>query len=113
MSAPTNSELRLVVSTFASEEDAAAAVRVLVTERLAACGTILPGALSIYRWKGVVEEAREVVVILKTTSAAEESLRRRLEEIHPYETPEILTLHPADVSPAYAAWAAAQVGDGE
>ena len=53
----------LVFSTFASEEDAARAVRALVAERLAACGTLLPGARSLYLWQGAVADEREVVVL--------------------------------------------------
>lgn len=109
MSAPDVVPLRLVLSTFASEENAAAVVRVLVEEHLAACGTVLPGARSIYRWKDAVEDTPETVVLFKTTAAAEAAFRRRLAELHPYETPEIVTLTPADVAPAYAAWVAAQV----
>ena len=42
--------IRLIFTTFANAEDAAKAVRTLVEENVAACGTILPGARSIYRW---------------------------------------------------------------
>lgn len=48
-------EMLLVFSAFATEEDAARAVRALVAERLAACGTLLPGARSPYRWRGAAD----------------------------------------------------------
>ena len=51
-------DLLLVLTTFANEDDAARAVRTLVGERLAACGNVLPGARSIYRWKGAVADER-------------------------------------------------------
>jgi periplasmic divalent cation tolerance protein len=59
--------IRLVLTTFANAEDAAKAVRTLVDEKIIACGTILPGARSIYRWKDAVEDAGEAVVSLKTS----------------------------------------------
>ncbi len=40
--------MRIVLATFGSEEDAARVVRILVEEKLAACGTMIPGARSIY-----------------------------------------------------------------
>ena len=99
MSAPL-----LVLTTFADAPAAEAAVRALVNERLAACGTLIPGAVSIYRWKEAVERADEVVVVLKTRPALWGSLRDRLRALHPYETPEIVALPASDAGAAYAAW---------
>lgn len=99
--------IRLVITTFSGSDDAAKAVRLLVEERLAACGTILPGARSIYAWEGSVEDASEVVVVLKTSAAAWPALEARLREVHPYKVPEIIALDPESVSGEYAAWVAA------
>ncbi len=96
--------MRLVLTTFANTEDAAKAVRTLVDEKIIACGTILPGARSIYRWKDAVEDAEEAVVLLKTSAERFPRLEQRLREIHPYETPEIVALDPAAVSKPYADW---------
>ena len=57
--------IRLVFTTFANAEDAAKAVRTLVEEKFAACGTILPGARSIYRWKDAIEDNAESLVLAK------------------------------------------------
>ena len=60
---PTRSHsrmIRLILTTFANEEDAAKAVHTLVEENVAACGTILPGARSIYRWKDAIEDSRGI-----------------------------------------------------
>lgn len=96
--------IRIVVTTFASEEEAVGVIHTLVKERLAACGTILPGARSIYTWQGKVEDGREAVVLLKTSSTRISKLQQRLAALHPYETPEIVTLTPEAVSTAYGAW---------
>ena len=96
--------MRIVLTTFANAEDAAKAVRVLVDEQVIACGTILPGARSIYRWKDAIEDTEEAVVLLKTTAERFPALEQRLRAIHPYETPEIVALDPAAVSKDYADW---------
>ena len=96
--------IRVVLTTFSDEAAAAAAVRKLVDEGLAACGSIVPGARSIYRWKGEIEDAAEVVVIFKSTVAAYAAFELRLRELHPYETPEILAFDPAAAGEAYARW---------
>jgi periplasmic divalent cation tolerance protein len=96
--------IRLVLTTFANAENAAKAVRTLVDEQVAACGTILPGARSIYRWKDAIEDSAEAVVLLKTSVERFPMLEERLRAIHPYETPEIVALDPAVVSKDYADW---------
>ena len=96
--------IRLVFTTFANPEDAARVMRTLVEEKVAACGTILPGSRSIYRWKDVIEDTGESLVLLKTSVERFPDLERRLRAIHPYETPEIVALDPTVVSSDYADW---------
>ena len=97
-------EFVIVLSTFPVDEDAAALARALVTERLAACVNILPPMPSIYRWEGSVEEVSEHQLVIKTTAARVESLKERLNELHPYDVPEILVLSVADGAMGYLEW---------
>ena len=97
-------EMLLVFSTFATEADAARVVRALVEERLVACGSLLPGARSIYRWKGAVADEREVVVLMKTRKQDWPALLARLHELHPYEVPECVAVRLAAGAPRYLAW---------
>jgi periplasmic divalent cation tolerance protein len=89
----------LLLSTFPDRDAAITAVRTLVEKRLVACGNIVPGVESIYRWQGSVETSAEVMVIFKTTADSAEAAQARLRELHPYEVPEILQL------PVDAGWA--------
>ena len=82
----------VVLTTVASDEEAVRLVRTLLERRLIACGTILPGARSLYRWQGKVADEREVLVMLKTRSARLDSLREAFAELHPYKVPELLAL---------------------
>ena len=62
-----------VVAVLISAPDAETARRIgraLVEERLAACVNVIPGMSSIYRWRGAVEEAAEVLLVAKTRAAA-------------------------------------------
>jgi periplasmic divalent cation tolerance protein len=94
----------LVFSTFASEADAARVVRALVEERLIGCGNLLPGARSLYRWKGGVADEREVVAIMKTRRQDWAALLSRLHELHPYDVPECVAVRVAAGAPKYLAW---------
>jgi periplasmic divalent cation tolerance protein len=105
--------IRLLLTTFADEAAAATVVRSLLDEHLIACGTLIPGARSIYRWKGAVEESTEVAVLLKTSSEAASRCMVRLAELHPYELPEIIEVEPTAVSLPYATWIRQSVGKDE
>jgi periplasmic divalent cation tolerance protein len=82
----------VVLTTVASDEEAVKLVRELLDRRLIACGTLFPGARSLYRWQGKVADEQEVVLLLKTRSARLDSLRTAFAELHPYKVPELLAI---------------------
>ncbi len=98
-----------VLVTTPTAERAAELARALVEERLAACGNVIPGLRSIYRWQGKVEDDAEALLVLKTTRARFDALRDRVLALHPYDVPEVLALPVEAGSAAYLAWLAAQV----
>ena len=83
---------RVVLVTLPDRQAAEELVAQLVEEAVVACGTILPGVTSIYRWEGAVERAQEALVVFKTTAAGADRLVRRVPELHPYDVPEVLVL---------------------
>lgn len=94
----------VVLSTFPTEQDAAALARVLVEEGLAACVNVLPPMQSIYRWEGRVERATEHQLVIKTAARRVEALKARLADLHPYDVPELLVLPVADGGADYLRW---------
>ena len=78
----------------------------LVSERLAACVSVLPGMRSTYRWQGTLEQADEVLMMIKTTRARYPALQARLPELHPYELPELVAVEACSGLPAYLDWVA-------
>jgi len=94
----------VVLSTASSEQEARQIARRLVEERLAACVNIVPRATSIYHWQGVVEEAAEWILVIKSSRSLFESLRGELERMHSYQVPEIVALPVVDGSDAYLKW---------
>jgi periplasmic divalent cation tolerance protein len=87
-----HTDAMVVLTTVASDDEAVTLVRELLDRRLIACGTLFPGARSLYRWQGKVADEREVVLLLKTRSARLDSLRTAFTELHPYKVPEFLAL---------------------
>ncbi|MFA6029444.1 MAG: divalent-cation tolerance protein CutA [Elusimicrobiota bacterium] len=78
--------------------------RALVAERLAACVNLVGSLRSVYRWKGKVEEASEVLLLAKTRAALLPRLQRRVKALHPCSVPEVLALPVAGGSPSYLSW---------
>jgi periplasmic divalent cation tolerance protein len=95
---------RIILTTASSEEEAEKIARTLVDRRLAACVNIVPQITSIYRWQGAIEEAREWLLIVKTTAVAFVQVRETIAELHSYEVPECVCLTIEDGSPSYLAW---------
>lgn len=81
------SEITFLYGTAPDAAVAETIAQALVDNALAACVNILPGATTFYRWRGAVERADEVVLIIKTTSAQAAAARDLFCSLHPYETP--------------------------
>lgn len=96
--------IRIAYLTAPSMEAAGALARALVSARLAGCVNLLPGMKSVYTWEGRIEEADEVVLIVKTTVDRWPELERRIRELHPYQTPCILGFDAAVAGEAFARW---------
>jgi periplasmic divalent cation tolerance protein len=82
----------VVLTTVATSDEAVKLVRELVERRLIACGTLVPGARSIYRWQGKIADESETLLLLKTRSGRIEQLQTAFRELHPYKVPELLVL---------------------
>ncbi|MGB6194249.1 MAG: divalent-cation tolerance protein CutA, partial [Terracidiphilus sp.] len=101
-----NLAARVVLTTAANADEADRLARSLVEEGLAACATLVPAVRSIYRWQGLVEDATEVLLILKTGSGQIPALEARLRALHSYQTPEFLVLPVESGSADYLEWLA-------
>jgi periplasmic divalent cation tolerance protein len=94
----------VVMTTLASTDEAVKLVRALLERRLVACGTVLPGGRSLYRWQGKIADEQEAVVLLKTRSARLETLQLAFAELHPYKVPELLALPVTAGNVKYLEW---------
>ncbi len=97
-------EARIAISTAASLEEAERIASALVEQHLAACVNLVPQLKSIYRWQGEMEEASEVLLIIKTTAPCLGALESTLRSLHSYSIPEFLVLDVTSGNPAYLNW---------
>ena len=104
-------ETLLVITNLPDSDSAHTLAQALVEQRLAACVSILAPCRSVYRWQGRIEEATEVPLLIKTTTARYAALEAAIRAAHPYELPEIVAVRVDQGLPAYLAWVAAETAD--
>ncbi|MEM1662735.1 MAG: divalent-cation tolerance protein CutA [Pyrobaculum sp.] len=82
----------IVVFITTPDLDAAKKIsRHLLERRVASCINMAP-VKSMYWWEGKIEEAEEVLLIIKTTIDKLNELVKEVKSIHPYQLPEIVAL---------------------
>jgi periplasmic divalent cation tolerance protein len=94
----------VVLSTCASEEEAAKLARSLVEQRVAACVSVVSRVRSYYRWKGAIESSDEYLLVIKSSRVRMPELLAALQKEHSYEVPEVLALAVVDGAPEYLDW---------
>ena len=97
-------QLSLILVTAPSLEVANQLARGLVSERLAACVTVLPRVLSTYVWEGQLTQTEEVQMLIKTRRSRYVELEQYIYAQHPHDTPEIVEIPFGHVSPRYWEW---------
>ena len=97
-------ECVIVCTTLPVDADSRGFGRALVEERLAACVSSQPGACSTYRWRDGVEQADEQQVAIKTTRDRLDALEQRINQLHPYDVPELIVLPVVGGSQVYLDW---------
>jgi len=103
------SQVRVVFVTVPDVDKGCAMARRVVGEKLAACGNVIPGLTSVYRWDGELQEDSEALLVFKTTEEALSALERRVMELHPYEVPEFLALPVTEGHAPYLRWVVGEV----
>jgi periplasmic divalent cation tolerance protein len=73
-------------------------------DRIATCVNVGAPMRSVYRWQGKVEQATELPLWIKTTATRRDALIAALNELHPYDVPEVLVVPVQDGLPAYLDW---------
>lgn len=102
-------ELLIIVTSFASLDDAKKMAHQLIESRLAACVQIQEGVHSIYRWEDKVCEANEVLLSAKTVTNKWVDISNFITSHHPYDLPEVIAYAPSKYEALYGKWVQAEV----
>lgn len=100
-----------ITITAADADWLAAFVRGLVADRLVACGNIVPGVRSVYRWHDRIHDDPEALAVLHTRRSLVERVMARTEQEHPYDTPQLIVLPVLSANAGYHKWVLAQTSE--
>jgi len=98
-----------VTTTTRAREDALSIAAALVDRRLAACVQVLGPIISVYRWQGEVEKTEEFLLQAKSRQDLFPEIERLMEEIHPYQEPELIAVPLTGAGASYAEWLASEL----
>jgi periplasmic divalent cation tolerance protein len=102
-------QVLVILVTAANQEEAVRMGKGMVNAKLAACANIIPRIQSIYRWKGKVVKAQEVLLILKSTKLRYRALEKAIKAMHTYESPEIIALQVKEGLDQYIGWVHSEI----
>ncbi len=95
---------QLVLSTCPDQTTAEKLAKQLVSEKFAACVTILPNLISIYQWQEKIETANECLLMIKSKKTQYQAIENWIRANHPYELPEIIAVSIEHGLPEYLQW---------
>lgn len=99
-----DTEFATILITAETAEQLEELVELAVEREWAACGNIIPGIRSIFRWEGTVHRASEALAVLHTRKALISKIIKLAEKHHPYSVPQVIALPVDAVLPEYGAW---------
>ncbi len=100
----------IVVFTHVPEQNCAERIaKALITAKLAACVNIGHVGQSIYEWQGKIEVQSEIPIHIKTCTDCYTKIEALILEMHPYELPDIMTLHVHGGYEQYLQWVNTQL----
>lgn len=92
-----------VTTTIDNRDQAQSLARKLLELRLVGCVQIT-SCESMYHWQGKIESSHEYLCLMKTRVDLFDDLQQVIEELHPYEIPEILVTSITAANVSYLAW---------
>ena len=99
-------EIILVITNLPDRASAQRVAIAAIDSHAAACVNILAQCTSVYRWRGKLETANEVPLLIKTSRQAYSRLEAVIRAHHPYELPEIIAVPLTTGLPDYLQWIA-------
>lgn len=82
----------VVLVTAKDVQEAQKIAKELLDAKLVACANLVPEIQSFFLWKGKMDEASEVLVVLKTQRELVAKVTAKVRSLHSYNVPEVIAL---------------------
>ncbi len=99
----------VILVTASGRDEAEKITAALLETRQAACVNIIAPVVSRFWWKGKIDSADEVLLIIKTRETAVSDVINTVKRNHSYSVPEIIVLPIVGGSEGYLNWIAGEV----
>ena len=96
-------KLVMIISTYPTKSSILKIAKDLVKTKVVACVNFSQ-TTSIYSWKEKIENDSEYIAIFKTSLKNKKLVKKKIEETHPYDVPEIIELDTISVNESYLNW---------
>ncbi len=93
-----------VFTTTETKDDAQKIAQVLLEKRLAGCVQIVGPITSSYWWEDEITSSEEYLCLIKSRDDLFPQVEKTIQEVHPYDVPEILAVTVPAGSQAYLDW---------
>jgi len=100
----TDNNYSIIYVTVPNKEVGMLIAKSLVTQNLAACANVIPNLTSVYMWESKINVDSEELLMIKTKSSLFSDVEQCVKSLHPYETPEIISVNIDNGSPEYLNW---------
>ena len=94
----------IILSTISSKKEALEIAEELIQNKLAACINIIEGLTSVYKWEDKLCKENEYLMIIKSRKILYEKITEKINLLHPYEVPEIISIPITDGLDSYLKW---------
>ncbi len=99
----------VVLTTVSSSDEAKKISSAILEKRLCACVNIIPGLESFFHWQGKIDNAKELLLLIKTRKELFDELCAEIKSLHSYSVPEIIMLPIKDGYSTYLEWISGNV----
>ena len=94
----------VIFITAKDNEQAQRIAKGLLKAKLIACANIVPGVQSLFWWEGKIDEASEILLVLKTSASKINKIIGKVKSLHSYDVPEIIALPIVAGNKDYLKW---------
>ena len=97
-------KIKIIQTTTDSIRIAESISELLVNNKASPCVQIISNVKSVYRWKNILEQSSEILLLIKTIPEKIQQCKDIILKHHNYDVPELIVLDGDIIKDDYQAW---------